>query len=166
MTTNGEKRKRVMQRSMRLGHCVCDAAKPCPCDLFKQKNICLCAGERLEVPAGPVALTQLVEKAGCASKIDQAFLKAALKNLPNLDDPRVLVGMPAGDDAGVYDIGKWHGIGPDRRRIHAVGGRSVPVRAGGCGQFAQRRVCHGRTADHGSIDRRIPGTQSSRQRPA
>lgn len=105
MTTNGEKRKRVMQRSMRLGHCVCDAAKPCPCDLFKQKNICLCAGERLEVPAGPVALTQLVEKAGCASKIDQAFLKAALKNLPNFDDPRVLVGMPAGDDAGVYDIG-------------------------------------------------------------
>jgi selenide,water dikinase len=94
-----------MQRSMRLGHCVCDAAKPCPCDLFKQKNICLCAGERLEVPAGPVALTQLVEKAGCASKIDQAFLKAALKNLPNFDDPRVLVGMPAGDDAGVYDIG-------------------------------------------------------------
>ena len=94
-----------MQRSMRLGHCVCDAAKPCPCDLFKQKNVCLCAGERLEVPAGPVALTQLVEKAGCASKIDQAFLKAALKNLPTLEDPRVLIGMPAGDDAGVYDIG-------------------------------------------------------------
>ena len=105
MIPNLEKRKRVMQRSMRLGHCVCDAAKPCPCDLFKQKNICLCAGERLEVPAGPVALTQLVEKAGCASKIDQAFLKAALRNLPNFDDPRVLVGMPAGDDAGVYDIG-------------------------------------------------------------
>jgi selenide, water dikinase len=94
-----------MQRSMRLGHCVCDPAKPCPCDLFKQKDICLCAGERLEVPSGPVALTQLVEKAGCASKIDQAFLKAALKGLPNLDDPRVLVGMPAGDDAGVYEIG-------------------------------------------------------------
>jgi len=110
MTTNGEKRKRVMQRSMRLGHCVCDAAKPCPCDLFKQKNICLCAGERLEIPAGPVALTQMVEKAGCASKIDQSFLKAALKNLPNFDDPRVLVGMPAGDDAGVYDIGNGRAL--------------------------------------------------------
>ncbi len=90
---------------MRLGHCVCDPAKPCPCDLFKEKNICLCAGERLDVPDGPIALTQLVEKAGCASKIDQAFLKAALKNLPSFDDPHVLVGMPAGDDAGVYEIG-------------------------------------------------------------
>jgi selenide,water dikinase len=47
----------------------------------------------------------LVKKAGCASKIDQAFLKAALKDLSILDDPRVLVGMPAGDDAGVYDLG-------------------------------------------------------------
>jgi selenide, water dikinase len=105
MTIDYQKRKRIMQRSMRLGHCICDAAKPCPCDLFKQRDICLCAGERMEVPAGPIALTQLVEKAGCASKIDQAFLKAALKNLPSMEDPHVLVGMPAGDDAGVYEIG-------------------------------------------------------------
>ncbi|NLT32685.1 MAG: selenide, water dikinase SelD [Acidobacteria bacterium] len=104
MTKDLEKRKRIMQRSIRLGHCICDAAKPCPCDLFKEKDICLCAGERLEVPSGPVALTQLVEKAGCASKIDQAFLKAALSDLPTLEDPRVLVGMPAGDDAGVYAL--------------------------------------------------------------
>jgi selenide,water dikinase len=94
-----------MQRSIRLGHCICDPKKPCPCDLFKEKNICLCAGERLEAPTGPVKLTQLVEKAGCASKIDQAFLKQVLKNLPAVDDPRVLVGVPAGDDAGVYDMG-------------------------------------------------------------
>jgi len=65
----------------------------------------LCAGERLEAPAGPVRLTKLVEKAGCASKIDQAFLKQVLKNLPTYDDPRVLVGVPAGDDAGIYDMG-------------------------------------------------------------
>ena len=50
-----------MQRSIRLGHCVCDPKKPCPCDLFKEKNICLCAGERLEAPTGPVRLTKLVE---------------------------------------------------------------------------------------------------------
>ncbi|MHC4167935.1 MAG: selenide, water dikinase SelD [Planctomycetota bacterium] len=100
-----ERRKRVMQRSIRLGHCICDPAKPCPCDIFKEKNICLCAGERLESPTGPVQLTKLVEKAGCASKIDQAFLKEVLSDLPAVDDPRVLVGMPAGDDAGVYDIG-------------------------------------------------------------
>ncbi|MHC4367143.1 MAG: selenide, water dikinase SelD, partial [Planctomycetota bacterium] len=100
-----ERRKRVMQRSIRLGHCICDPGKPCPCDIFKKQNICLCAGERLESPTGPVQLTKLVEKAGCASKIDQAFLKEVLSDLPAVDDPRVLVGMPAGDDAGVYDIG-------------------------------------------------------------
>jgi len=102
---NMERRRRVMQRSIRLGHCICDPKKPCPCDLFKEKNICMCAGERLEAPTGPVRLTQLVEKAGCASKIDQMFLKQVLKDLPAVDDPRVLVGVPAGDDAGVYDMG-------------------------------------------------------------
>ena len=102
---NMERRKRVMQRSIRLGHCICDPKKPCPCDIFKEQNICLCAGERLESPTGPIELTKLVEKAGCASKIDQAFLKQVLKGLPAVDDPRVLVGIPAGDDAGVYDMG-------------------------------------------------------------
>ncbi len=99
-----------MQRSIRLGHCICDPKKPCPCDLFKEKDICLCAGERLDIPAGPVRLTRLVEKAGCASKIDQAFLKQVLKGLPASDDPRVLVGVPAGDDAGVYDIGNGQAL--------------------------------------------------------
>lgn len=102
---NTERRKRVMQRSIKLGHCICDPKQPCPCDLFKAKNICLCAGERLESPTGQVRLTQLVEKAGCASKIDQAFLKQVLRDLPEVSDPRVLVGVPAGDDAGVYDMG-------------------------------------------------------------
>jgi selenide,water dikinase len=68
------------------------------------KNICLCAGEKLDAPGGVVQLTKLVEKAGCASKIDQAFLKQVLKNLPPVKDKRVLVGFPAGDDAGVYDL--------------------------------------------------------------
>ena len=102
---NMERRKRVMQRSIRLGHCICDHRLPCPCEVFKEKNICSCAGERPEASTGPVQLTKLVEKAGCASKIDQAFLKQVLKDLPAVDDPRVLVGVPAGDDAGVYDMG-------------------------------------------------------------
>lgn len=105
MVKNIERRKRVMQRSIRLGHCICDPKKPCPCDLLKEKDICLCAGERLQIPAGKVQLTKLVEKPGCASKIDQAFLKQVLKGLPVIDDPRVLVGVPAGDDAGIYDMG-------------------------------------------------------------
>lgn len=94
-----------MQRSIRLGHCICDPKKPCPCDIFKEKDICLCAGERLDVPAGKVQLTKLVERPGCASKIDQHFLKQVLKGLPVINDPRVLVGFPAGDDAGIYDMG-------------------------------------------------------------
>jgi len=102
---NMERRKRVMQRSIKLGHCICDPKQPCPCPIFKDKNICTCAGERLESPTGAVQLTKLVEKAGCASKIDQAFLKQVLKDLPAVDDPRVLVGMVAGDDAGIYDMG-------------------------------------------------------------
>jgi len=110
MAKNTERRKRVMQRSIRLGHCICDPRKPCPCDLLKEKDICLCAGERLEAPTGEVQLTRHdvfggVGKPGCASKIDQAFLKQVLKGLPVIDDPRVLVGVPAGDDAGIYDMG-------------------------------------------------------------
>jgi selenide,water dikinase len=102
---NTERRKRVMSRSIKLGHCVCDPKQPCPCPIFKEKNICLCAGERLDSPVGPVQLTKLVHKAGCASKIDQAFLKAALGGLSVPDHPNVLVGVPAGDDAGIYDLG-------------------------------------------------------------
>lgn len=101
---NASRRKRVMARSIKLGHCVCDPKQPCPCSIFKAKNICLCAGERMESPTGVVQLTKLVQKAGCASKIDQAFLKEVLGGLSVPDDPRVLVGIPAGDDAGIYDL--------------------------------------------------------------
>jgi len=96
-----EKRKRVMQRSIRLGHCICDPKKACPCDVLKEQDCCPCAGERLEPQPGPVRLTELVERPGCASKIDAVSLKRVLHGLPVPDDPRVLVGMPAGDDAGV-----------------------------------------------------------------
>ncbi len=107
---NMERRKRVMHRSIKLGHCICDPKQPCPCPIFKDKNICTCAGERLGSPTGDVQLTKLVEKAGCASKIDQAFLKQVLKDLPAIDDPRVLVGVPAGDDAGIYDMGNGQAL--------------------------------------------------------
>jgi selenide,water dikinase len=99
-----EKRKRVMSRSMRLGHCICDPKKACPCDAFLQKDVCPCAGERLEEHNGAVRLTELVERPGCASKIDQAALRRVLRGLPERDDPRVLVGVPAGDDAGVFRL--------------------------------------------------------------
>jgi selenide,water dikinase len=99
-----EKRKRVMERSMRLGHCVCNPRQPCPCDTLREKDICPCAGERFPESAEAVRLTELVDSPGCASKIDQATLKRVLDGLPSLADPRVLVGMPAGDDAGIYQL--------------------------------------------------------------
>ena len=98
------KRKRVMARSMRLGHCICNAKKSCPCDVFQQHDVCPCAGESMDGHAGPVHLMSMVQSAGCASKIDKATLSRVLEGLPFLDDPRVLVGAPAGDDAGVYRL--------------------------------------------------------------
>jgi selenide,water dikinase len=99
-----DKRKRVMGRSIKLGHCICNPKDPCPCDLFKQKNVCLCAGEREEDAPEDVALTTLVENAGCASKIGQEDLKRALAGLPRISDPRVLVSSDTCDDAGVYKL--------------------------------------------------------------
>jgi selenide,water dikinase len=99
-----EKRKRIMGRSVRLGHCICNPKEPCPCDLFKQKNVCLCSGEREEDALETVPLTTLVENAGCASKISQEDLKKALSGLPRIFDRRVLVSSDTCDDAGVFKL--------------------------------------------------------------
>jgi len=101
---NYRKRKRVMGRSIRLGHCICNPKEPCPCDLFKRKNVCLCSGEREEDGPENVPLTTLVENAGCASKISQEDLKKALSGLPRIFDPRVLVSADTCDDAGVFKL--------------------------------------------------------------
>ncbi len=98
------KRKRIMGRSIALGHCICNPKEPCPCDLFKRKNVCLCSGEREDEAAEDVALTTLAENAGCASKIGQEDLKRALSGLPRTFDPRVLVSSDTCDDAGVYQL--------------------------------------------------------------
>ncbi len=99
------KRRRIMQRSMKLGHCICDPKRPCPCNVFTQDGYCPCAGERPDtVSADNVKLTQLVHNAGCASKIAPADLETVLNRLPPVDDPAVLCGLPAGDDAGVYRL--------------------------------------------------------------
>jgi len=86
-----------------LGHCICNTGKACPCDLFRERDVCQCAGERLPAAVGGgVRLTSLVEHTGCASKINQRDLKIALAGLPEISDPRVLVGANTCDDAGVY----------------------------------------------------------------
>ena len=96
-----------MQRSIKLGHCVCDPKRPCPCDVFKDQGICLCAGERPEPgDIGEVKLTEMVHNAGCASKISAGDLEAVLARLPKVEHPSVISGIPAGDDAGVFDLGR------------------------------------------------------------
>ena len=101
-----EKRKRVMGRSIKLGHCVCDPKKPCPCPLFKEKNVCTCAGERVppEDAGSAVRLTDFVRSAGCASKIGQKDLHQVLGMLPRIEDPRIIVGTATADDAGVFRL--------------------------------------------------------------
>ncbi|MEI7729328.1 MAG: selenide, water dikinase SelD [Verrucomicrobiota bacterium] len=99
------KRRRVMELSQRLGHCICDPRRPCPCDVFRDQGICPCAGERPEqVELSQVKLTQLVHNAGCASKIAPADLEAALARLPAVNDPAVISGLAAADDAAIYRI--------------------------------------------------------------
>jgi len=99
------KRRRIMQRSQKLGHCICDPRRPCPCDVFTNQGICPCAGERPDpVPMDEVDLLAVVHNAGCASKIAPTDLEAILARLPAVDDPAVVSGIPAGDDAGVYDL--------------------------------------------------------------
>jgi selenide,water dikinase len=99
------KRRRVMERSQLLGHCICDVRRPCPCDVLRERNICPCAGERPDpVEISKVKLTQLVRNAGCASKIAPADLDAVLGRLPAVEDPAVISGLAAGDDAAIYRI--------------------------------------------------------------
>ncbi len=52
----------------------------------------------------PVPLTSLARSAGCAAKIGQADLIAALSRLPQWNDARVLIGSSTGDDAAVVRL--------------------------------------------------------------
>lgn len=99
------KRKKIMERSIALGHCICNPKQAYPCALFKEKNVCLCAGERMkDAEDREVKLTEFVENAGCASKINQNDLKKILAGLPRINDPRVLVSSDTCDDAGVFKL--------------------------------------------------------------
>ncbi len=99
------KRRRVMERSMRLGHCICEPRRPCPCDVFRDQGICPCAGERPDATdLDQVKLMSLVRNAGCASKIAPADLESVLTRLPGVTDPAVISGLAAADDAAIYRI--------------------------------------------------------------
>lgn len=105
MKVDFAKRREVMERSQRLGHCICEPKRPCPCDVFRNQRICPCAGERPDpVDLSTIKLTQLVHNAGCASKIAPADLEAVLSRLPEVRDPNVISGLAAADDAAIYRI--------------------------------------------------------------
>ncbi len=94
-----------MERSQRLGHCICDVRRPCPCDVLREQNLCPCAGERPEpADAARVKLMDFVRNAGCASKISPADLDAVLARLPAVNDPAVISGLAAADDAAIYRL--------------------------------------------------------------
>ncbi len=105
MKVDFARRRRVMERSQLLGHCICDVRRPCPCDVFRDDGICPCAGERPDpVDLSQVKLMELVRNAGCASKIAPDELDAVLNRLPAVNDPAVISGLAAGDDAAIYRI--------------------------------------------------------------
>jgi selenide,water dikinase len=104
MQVDYTRRKAVMGRSLKLGHCVCNPKQPCPCDNFRNFNICTCAGEKLPQTSDRISLLKYVKKAGCTSKIGLGDLKQILNRLPQFDNPRILIGASAGDDAGVFEL--------------------------------------------------------------
>ena len=57
-----KRRRAVMERSQKLGHCICNPKHPCPCPPLIEHNVCPCAGERMPVKPGAVALTRHVRK--------------------------------------------------------------------------------------------------------
>jgi len=61
------------------------------------------------VGAPPVPLSETVRSPGCSSKISKRDLHAVLAGLPDVADPRVLVGRAAGDDAGVIRLDSGDG---------------------------------------------------------
>jgi len=57
-----------------------------------------------EEPQGPVRLTQLAKRAGCAAKQPPGYLLPLLGKIPFFSDPNVLVGSATADDAAIYKL--------------------------------------------------------------
>ena len=55
-------------------------------------------------PASGIRLTDYTHALGCACKIRPQTLEKILKQLPEMKDPRILVGLDSSDDASVYQI--------------------------------------------------------------
>lgn len=100
------KRRRVMERSIALDHCICNVRQPSPCDIFRKQDLCPCAGvvpgatERnrefvggaITVEAGvDEALIHLGFDAWCAIAMGSAPVRKFYREkLPALKAPRHL----------------------------------------------------------------------------
>jgi selenide,water dikinase len=60
--------------------------------------------EDVSADSGPIRLTQLAKRAGCAAKQPPGYLLPLLGTLPAILDPNVLVGSSTADDAAVYKL--------------------------------------------------------------
>jgi cysteine desulfurase NifS/selenium donor protein len=58
----------------------------------------------IQHPVSAIKLTHFTHGLGCACKIRPQYLEKILRDLPVSDDPNVLVGLKAPDDAAVYRI--------------------------------------------------------------
>lgn len=67
--------------------------------------------------SGALRLTSLAATAGCAAKIAQVDLIAALRHVPPTEDPRVIVGLQTGDDAAVI---AWPAASPGLALVQTV----------------------------------------------
>jgi selenide,water dikinase len=79
-------------------------------DRIKAEKTLREAGIRVEVHSegpeeeSPFDLLSTSEYGGCSAKLSADQLADALKDLPNFDDSRILVGISTHDDAGVYRL--------------------------------------------------------------
>ena len=132
---------------------------PAPATSSSEQDVCPCAGERLE----------RADRAGAADEPGRER-RLRLEDRPGDARPRApRAALPrrsarAGRRAGRrrcrrVSARRRPGPGADRRRLLPVGRRSLHVRADRRGQFAERRLRHGRPADHRPLDRRLSRSQ-------
>jgi len=43
MTRDNKKIIKAQELAKKIGHCLCDIRQTCPCDLYKEEDICKCS---------------------------------------------------------------------------------------------------------------------------
>jgi selenide,water dikinase len=99
----------------------------------------------------PIRLTSFSHGGGCGCKIAPGILSEILRGSRGLPVPKeLMVGIETSDDAAVYRLNDQQALIATHRLFHAHRRRSARFRSHCRHQRDQRRVCHGRYADHGT----------------